>query len=263
MRNSIKTILDLKKVRRNIVCLTAYTYPVAQILDEHADILLVGDSLGMVIYGFDSTLPVTLEMMINHAKAVVKGSNKALVVVDMPFGSYQEDKGKAFPAAVRIMKETGAQAVKLEGGEEMAKTIEFLVKRGVPVMAHIGLRPQYFNTSGGYMVEGKTDASKKQLLADLEAVQRAGAFAVVVEGVTKKAADEICKKAKIPVIGIGASDKCDGQVLVIDDLIGLTEKNPKFAPKYAEVRKVVSQAVKKFSTDVRTKKFPKENNLYS
>lgn len=262
MRNSIKTIIDLKAKKQKIVCLTAYTYPVAQVLDEYTDILLVGDSLGMVVYGMCSTLPVSLDMMINHAKAVVKGSSKALVVVDMPFGSYQEGKKQAFNSAARIMKETGAGAVKLEGGAEMAKTIRFLTERGIPVMAHIGLKPQYFNAAGGYVVEGKTENSKKQLLADLETVQKAGAFAVVVESVSKKTADEICKKARIPVVGIGASDKCDGQVLVIDDLIGLTEKNPKFAPKYADVRKNIGTAVKKYADEVRAGKFPKAENLY-
>jgi 3-methyl-2-oxobutanoate hydroxymethyltransferase len=262
-RNSIKTIQSLKAKKEKIVCLTAYTYPIAKILDNYADILLVGDSLGMVVYGFDSTLQVTLDMMINHAKAVVKASSKALIVVDLPFGTYQESKEIAFRNSAKILQKTGASAVKLEGGVEMAETIDFLTKRGIPVMAHIGLKPQYFNASGGYIVEGKTESSKKEIIKDLDAIQKSGAFSVVLESVDKKTADEICKNAKIPVIGIGASEKCDGQVLVIDDLIGLSETVPKFVKKYANIKVDIENSVKIFASEVKSKKFPKAENLYN
>lgn len=262
MRKTIKDIISLKAKKQKMVVLTCYTANYARILDEHCDILLVGDSLGMVLYGFESTLPVTLGMMINHGKAVVNSSKNALVVVDMPFGTYQEEEEVAFRNCARVMKETGCSAVKIEGGAEMSDTIKYLTERAIPVMAHIGLQPQYFNILGGYSVQGKTSDSKKQLIDDLKAVEKAGAFAVVLEGAVKSVADEICKIAKIPVIGIGASDKCDGQVLVTEDMLGFFDKTPKFVKKYANLRKTISKAVSDYAKEVRSNQFPGKENLY-
>lgn len=262
-RNNIKTLHNLKRDGQKIVCLTSYTYRLAEILDNYADILLVGDSLGMVLYGMDSTLPVSLDMMINHGQAVAKASKKALVVVDMPFGSYQESPQKAFKNAVKIIKKTGATAVKLEGGVEIAETIKFLTERGIAVMGHIGLKPQYFNTAGGFVVEGKDEESKQKLISDLKAIEGAEAFAIVLESVNKATADEICKIAKTPIIGIGASNNCDGQVLVAEDMLGLTEKTAKFVKKYTNIAELIEGAVFEFSSEVRSSKFPEEGNLYS
>jgi 3-methyl-2-oxobutanoate hydroxymethyltransferase len=253
-RNTTHSIWKLKEAKKPIVCLTAYTHPTAKILDKHCDILLVGDSLGMVLYGMDSTLTVDLNMMIDHGRAVVKASAKALVVIDMPFGTYQVNKEQAFKNAAKAIRETGAQAVKIEGGEEMAETIKFLTNRGIAVMAHIGLLPQHFNQLGGYKVQGKDSAGKKKLLHDLQAVEKAGAFSVVLEATDKKTADAIVKKSKIPVIGIGASTECDGQVLVSDDILGLTENPPSFAKQYANISVEIENAAKKFAKDVRERK---------
>lgn len=244
-----------------MVCLTAYTYPIAEILDEHVDILLVGDSLGMVLYGMESTLPVTIDMMIQHGKAVVNGSQNALVVVDMPFASYQKNKEVAFENCARVLSETGCSAVKVEGGTEMSETIEFLTKRGIPVMAHIGLLPQSVNSQGGYRTHGKTDSEYKSILEDAKSVEKAGAFSVVLEGVVADLAHEITDKIKIPTIGIGASPACDGQVLVTDDMIGLLESPPKFVKCYADIRSEIENAVQNFSSDVRNKKFPEKPAL--
>ena len=199
-----------------IVCLTAYTAPMAKMVDTHADVILVGDSLGMVVHGFSSTLDVTLEHMILHGQAVVRGADKALVVVDMPFGSFEESPQQAHRNAVRLMKETGCAAVKLEGGVHMADTIRFLTQRGIPVMAHIGLMPQALNTAGGYKVVGRDRSEWEQLIDDAKAVEDAGAFSVVLEGTAEPLAARITKALTIPTIGIGASNKCDGQVLVVD-----------------------------------------------
>ncbi|HVZ00273.1 MAG TPA: 3-methyl-2-oxobutanoate hydroxymethyltransferase, partial [Dongiaceae bacterium] len=212
-----------------IVCLTAYTAPMARMLDPHVDVLLVGDSLGMVLYGFDSTIPVTLDMMCQHGAAVVRGSTRALVVVDMPFGSYQESPAQAFRNAARIIKETGCQAVKLEGGRAMAPTVQFLVERGIPVVGHIGLMPQSINTMGGYRARGRGDSEAASVMNDAIAIAEAGAFAIVVEGVMEQLAEAITNRVTALTIGIGASASCDGQVLVSEDILGLfADFKPRF-----------------------------------
>lgn len=245
------------KGQEPLVCLTAYTAPFAHILDQHCDILLVGDSMGMVLYGMESTLGVTTEMMIAHGKAVVNASSRSFVVVDMPFGSYQASPTQAFEAAARVMAETGCQAVKLEGGIEMADTVNFLVERGIPVMGHVGLMPQRVAAYGGYRYQGKTKETAKQILADAETIADAGAFAVVVEGVPAKLAETITKKLPVPVIGIGASVACDGQVLVTEDMAGLfTEFKPKFVRHYAQLAETLGTAAASYAQDVRSRAFP-------
>jgi len=240
-----------------VVCLTAYTASMAGLLDPHVDLLLVGDSLGMVVYGLDSTLPVSLDMMIAHGTAVVRGSNAACVVVDLPFGSYQESPQVAFRAAARVMAETGAQAVKLEGGAEMADTVRFLVQRGIPVMGHVGLLPQSVHVIGGFKVQGREEPVARRILADAETIAEAGAFAVVVEGVVERLAREITLRVRVPIIGIGASPACDGQVLVTDDLLGLFGTfTPKFVKRYAELGQQVSGAAAAFAADVKARRFP-------
>ncbi len=249
--------LRARKGEAPIVTLTAYTTPMARLLDPHVDILMVGDSLGMVVYGLDSTLGVTLEMMINHGKAVMRGSRRACVVIDLPFGSYQESPEVAFRNAARVLSETGAQAVKLEGGAEMAPTIAFLTQRGVPVMGHVGLTPQSINTLGGFRTQGRDDATARRVLADAEAVARAGAFSVVVEGTVETLAREITTRIPIPTIGIGASPSCDGQVLVIDDALGLfADFTPKFVKRYAELGPLISEAAASYAAEVKARKFP-------
>ena len=265
MQNRRKTIFDLielKKSNSPIVCLTCYNFPQAKLLDEHCDLLLVGDSLGMVLYGYESTLPVSVDLMIQHGKAVVKGSQKAFVVVDMPFGSYQESAEQAYRNCSRVLAETGAQAVKLEGGIEIAHIIKHLVDLGIPVMGHIGMKPQYHNAYGGFKVQGKDLAGKNKVLEDAFAIEKAGAFSFVLEAVTAELADEVCKKVKIPVIGIGASEKCDGQVLVFEDMVGFYDKSPKFVKNYANVKETMDQAVKNYASEVRSRKFPSEENKY-
>jgi 3-methyl-2-oxobutanoate hydroxymethyltransferase len=255
-RKNIKTIQSFKN-QQKIVVLTAYTAPFARVLDTHCDILLVGDSLGMVLYGLDSTLPVTLEMMAQHGKAVVKASSNALVVVDMPFGSYQQSPSQAFESAAYLLAETGAQAVKLEGGETFAPTIEFLVKRGIPVMAHVGLMPQYFNMHGGFKKQGKTLDEQSQIKADAHAVQKAGAFSVVIEATDGTLAREISEALTIPTIGIGADVDCDGQVLVTEDMVGLSgDYVPSFVKKFGELGDALDKAVANYAAAVRGKKFP-------
>ncbi len=261
-RKTIKNLIDLKKSGEPIVCLTAYTFPQAQILDEHCDLLLVGDSLGMVIYGHDSTLPVTIDVMINHGRAVVKGSQKAFVAVDMPFGSYQKSKEQAYENCSRVLAETGAQAIKLEGGTEIAGTIKHLVDLGIPVLGHIGMKPQYHNVYGGFSVQGKDEKSHNKVLDDALAIKEAGVFATVLEAVTEETAKAVCKTIDIPVIGIGASAQCDGQVLVIDDVTGLSDKTPKFVKKYADIRSDVIKAAKAYASDVKSRKFPGKDNIY-
>ena len=261
MKKSVPEILALKG-KEKISVVTAYDYATASIIDGEVDIFLVGDSLGMVVYGMDSTLPVTVEMMINHGKAVVRGAKQTLVVVDMPFGSYQESTAQAFRNSAKIMEETGCHAVKLEGGVEMAETIGFLVERGIPVMAHIGLQPQSYNVYGGFKVQGRELSASKKIIADAKAVAKAGAFSVVIEGVTEKLAADITNQITIPTIGIGASPKCDGQVLVINDLLGMTATPPKFVKKYADMAGEIKKAVKKYSADVKSGKFPGKDNCY-
>lgn len=240
-----------------IVCLTAYTAPMARLLDPHVDLLLVGDSLGMVVYGFDSTLPVTLELMIAHGAAVVRGSQKACIVVDMPFGSYQESPQVAFRAAARILSETGAQAVKIEGGAEMAETVAYLTARGVPVMGHVGLLPQSVNALGGYKALGRDAASAERIVADAHAVANAGAFSLVIEGTMEALARRITEEVAIPTVGIGGSPACDGQVLVVDDMLGLfSEFQPKFVKRYAQLGEAVGAAAATYAEEVRARRFP-------
>lgn len=259
-----KTILDIQDAKGGVplVVLTAYTAPVARLLDPHVDMLLVGDSLGMVLYGMESTLPVTLDMMIAHGRAVVNASGQALVTVDMPFGSYQASHAAAFDAAARILKETGAPAVKIEGGEAMADTIAFLTARGIPVMAHIALMPQQVHAMGGYRYRGRTGAERDTIRRDAKAVEQAGAFAVVVEGTEESLAREVTQMLAIPTIGIGASAMCDGQVLVSEDMLGLTERRPRFAKAYADVSGDIAKAAADYARDVRGRAFPEAQHCF-
>ncbi len=239
-----------------LVVLTAYSTPVARLVDPHCDVVLVGDSVGMVIHGLPSTLGVTMEMMILHGRAVVRGAQKAMPVIDMPFGSYEESPQQAFRNASRLMAETGAPSVKLEGGVHMAETIAFLTARGVPVMAHIGLTPQSVNTLGGYKVVGR-DGEAEKVMADARAVEEAGAFSVVLEKVPEGLAARITQSLTIPTIGIGAGVHCDGQVLVVDDMLGLfTDFRPKFVKRYAELGATASEAIAAYAADVRSGAFP-------
>jgi 3-methyl-2-oxobutanoate hydroxymethyltransferase len=250
------TVRDIRKGRGPFVCLTAYTTPIARLLDPHTDLLLVGDSLGMVLYGLGSTVPVTMDMMIAHGAAVMRGSKHACVMVDMPFGSYQESPPRAFRNAARILAATGCAAVKLEGGVEMAETIRFLTERGIPVCGHIGLMPQAVNASG-FRVQGRTAEEAARITADAKAVAAAGAFAMVIEGTYRSLAAAITQSVPIPTIGIGASPDCDGQVLVVDDMVGLfTDFTPRFVKRYAELGATVSQAVEAYARDVRARTFP-------
>ena len=249
--------ITARKGQTPIVSLTAYTTPIARLLDAHADLLLVGDSLGMVLYGMPTTLPVTLDMMIAHGQAVMRGTSRACVMVDLPFGSYQESPEVAFRAAARVMAETGASAVKLEGGVEMAETIRFLVARGIPVCGHIGLMPQSVQAAGGFRATGRKHDEADRLRADARAVDAAGAFAMVLEGVVEPLAAEITGFVATPTIGIGASPHCDGQVLVSDDVLGLfADFTPRFVKRYAELGRDIEAAAGAYAADVRARRFP-------
>ncbi|MBU2959740.1 3-methyl-2-oxobutanoate hydroxymethyltransferase [Citreicella sp. C3M06] len=246
-----------------IVSLTAYTTPMAQLMDAHCDFVLVGDSVGMVLHGLESTLGVTLEMMILHGRAVKRGLSRAMMVVDMPFGSYEESREQAFRNAARIMAETGAGAVKLEGGVQMAPTIAFLTGRGIPVMAHVGLTPQSINTLGGYKVQGR-GAAGEALLADARAVAEAGAFSVVLEKLPAALADRVTEAVDIPTIGIGASAGCDGQILVVDDMLGLfTAFKPKFVKRYASLGDEAEAAIATYAAEVRARAFPAPEHVFA
>ena len=246
-----------------IVCLTAYSMPMARFLDPIADLLLVGDSLGMVVYGLDSTLPVTLEMMIAHGAAVVRGASTACIIVDMPFGSYQENPGQAFRNAARIMAETGCAGVKLEGGTAMAETIRFLVDRGIPVLGHIGLQPQSIHALGGFRAQGRSEAEAARVLADAHAVSDAGAFAIVVEGTAEPVARRLTEAISAPTIGIGASPACDGQILVSEDVLGLFDEfRPRFVKRYAELGREVVAAATLYAEEVRARRFPGPEHCY-
>jgi 3-methyl-2-oxobutanoate hydroxymethyltransferase len=245
-----------------IVMLTAYTARMAQLLDPHCDILLVGDSLGQVIYGLPSTVPVTLELMCAHGAAVVRGSWHAVVAIDMPFGSYEASPAQAFESAARILKETGAAAVKLEGGEAMAETVAFLSARGIPVVGHVGLTPQAVNALGGYGARGRTEAEALKIVADARAVSDAGCFLLVVEGVLEEVAAEVTRSVACPTIGIGASAACDGQVLVTEDMLGLFERTPRFVKRYDDMAARIETAATAFAADVRARTFPTEVQLY-
>jgi 3-methyl-2-oxobutanoate hydroxymethyltransferase len=245
-----------------VVMLTAYTMRMAQLLDPHCDMLLVGDSLGQVIYGLPSTIPVTMEMMCAHGAAVVRGSWHALVAVDMPFGSYEQSPQQAFESAARIMKETGCAAVKLEGGEVMAPTIEFLTQRGMPVIGHVGLTPQAVNTLGGYGARGREKREAEKILADAKAVDAAGAFCIVVEGVLEGVANDVTAAVSAPVIGIGASAACDGQVLVTDDMLGMFERTPRFVKRYDDLASRIGEAAAAYAEEVRARRFPTADQTY-
>ena len=250
------------KTEQPIVMLTAYTMRSAQLLDPHCDMLLVGDSLGQVIYGLPSTIPVTMDMMCAHGAAVVRGSWHALVGVDMPFGSYEGSPEQAFASASRIMKETGCAAVKLEGGEAMAPTIEFLTHRGIPVIGHVGLTPQAVNILGGYGARGKDSAEADKIIADAKAVDRAGAFCIVLEGVMEEIANKVVKAVEAPVIGIGASAECDGQVLVTEDMLGMFERTPRFVKRFDDLASRIGEAAKTYAEEVRSRTFPTPDQTY-
>ncbi|GAA0863298.1 3-methyl-2-oxobutanoate hydroxymethyltransferase [Sphingopyxis soli] len=245
-----------------IVMLTAYTVRMAQLLDPHCDMLLVGDSLAQVIYGLPHTVGVTMDMMALHGAAVVRGSYHAAVIVDMPFGSYEGSPQQAFDNAARLLKETGAAAVKVEGGKVLAPTIEFLTQRGIPVMGHVGLTPQAVNILGGYGVRGKSEEEARSIVEDAVAVAQAGAFSIVIEGVLESIAIEITNKVACPTIGIGASAQCDGQVLVTDDMLGMFERVPKFVKRYGTLSGAVTDAVKDYADEVRSRSFPTGDQIY-
>ena len=245
-----------------IVCLTAYDAPTAEILDAHCDLLLVGDSVGMVVHGLPNTVGVTLEMMILHGQAVMRTSKRAMVVVDMPFGSYEGSPEVAYANAARVMKETGAQAIKVESGPTVVETIDYLVKRGIPVMGHVGLRPQAVHVDGGFKAKGKAGDERARILQEAKATAAAGAFAVVVEGVAEGLAREITEAIAVPTIGIGASAGCDGQILVTDDMLGLFDWTPKFVRRYADLRGEISKAVAGYADDVRARRFPGPAEIY-
>lgn len=245
-----------------IVSLTSYHAHTAAIADRHCDFLLVGDSLGMVMHGFETTLPVTVDLMIAHGRAVVRGAQRALVVVDMPFGSYEESPAVAFRNAARIIKETGCGAVKLEGGARMAETIAFLVARGIPVMGHIGLTPQSVNVLGGFKVQGRGDDARDAVLADAHAVSEAGAFAIVLEAMPEALAGEITKAVPVPTIGIGASAECDGQILVMEDMLGLNDRPPKFVKMFGALGPAIDEAIGAYASEVRARTFPEAAHTY-
>lgn len=245
-----------------IVMLTAYTARQAQLLDPHCDLLLVGDSLGQVIYGLPSSIPVTLEMMAAHGSAVVRGSYHAVVAVDMPFGSYEESPAQAFANASRLLKETGCAAVKLEGGGQMAETVAFLTGRGIPVIGHVGLTPQAVNVLGGYNARGRGKAEAAKIVADAKALDAAGAFAIVVEGVVEPIAIEVTRAVACPVIGIGGSAQCDGQVLVTEDMLGMFERVPRFVKRYADIATLIGEAVGQYAGEVRSRAFPGIEQTY-
>jgi 3-methyl-2-oxobutanoate hydroxymethyltransferase len=246
-----------------IVCLTSYHAHTARLLDRHCDLILVGDSLGMVMHGLETTVPVTLDMMILQGRAVMRGSQRALVVIDMPFGSYEASKEQAFASAARVMKETGCGAIKLEGGRRMAEAIAFLVQRGVPVMGHIGLTPQSINTIGSFRAQGRDEADWGPIEDDARAVTDAGAFAVVIEAVAEPLARRITGRVAIPTIGIGGSVACDGQILVLEDMLGLSPRVPRFVKRYGALGQSIEAAVAAYAADVRARAFPGPEHVYS
>lgn len=251
------------KTEQPLVMLTAYTVRMAQLLDPHCDMLLVGDSLGQVVYGLPSTLAVTLDMMCAHGAAVVRGSYHSVVIVDMPFGSYEASPEAAFASASRVMAETGCAAIKLEGGQAMAPTIRFLSERGIPVMAHIGLTPQAVNVLGGYGARGRSQQEHEKIMADAKAVADAGAFAMVLEGVVEPIGAAVTQSVDVPVIGIGASAQCDGQVLVAEDMLGLFERTPRFVKRFGDIAGRISAAVETYASDVRSRAFPGPEQTYA
>ncbi len=252
-----------RKGAEPIVCLTAYHAHTARFIDPYVDLILVGDSLGMVMYGMESTLGVTLDMMIAHGTAVMRGTDRALVVVDMPFGSYEESPEIAFRNAVRVIKETGCTAVKMEGGKRIAETIRYLNERGIPVMAHIGLTPQSVQTLGGFKTQGRVPEEWAAIEEDAAAVTEAGAFAIVMEGMAEPLAARITHQVSIPTIGIGASAECDGQILVLEDMLGLSPKAPKFVKEFATLGAQIAGAAEAYAREVRARSFPAVENTYT
>ncbi|ETR74872.1 3-methyl-2-oxobutanoate hydroxymethyltransferase [Afipia sp. P52-10] len=253
------------RARKNgepIVMLTSYHAHTASLVDRYCDVILVGDSLGNVMHGFETTVPVTLDMMILQGHAVMRGSKHALVVVDMPFGSYEASKEQAFHSAARILKETHCGAVKLEGGKRMAETIAFLTQRGIPVMGHIGLTPQSINTLGSFRAQGRSEAAWAPIEEDAKAVAEAGAFAMVVEAVAEPLAKKITASIDVPTIGIGASSACDGQVLVLEDMLGLSPWTPKFVKRYGDLGPAIQEAIESYAKDVRSRAFPGPEHVY-
>ena len=259
-----KTVRDIAAAKGGepLVCLTAYDAPSAAIMDPYCDVLLVGDSVGMVVHGLTSTVGVTMEMMILHGQAVMRGSERAFVVVDMPFGSYETSADQAFLNATRLMKETGCQAVKIESGTYAAHQIEHLVERGVPVMGHVGLRPQAINVVGGFKAQGRSDDERARVMKEAKAAEEAGAFAIVIEGVAEDLADEITRAVSCPTIGIGASAACDGQILVTHDMLGIFDWTPKFVRRYGDLRSEMAKSVEAYACDVRARAFPGEAETY-
>jgi 3-methyl-2-oxobutanoate hydroxymethyltransferase len=255
--------IQARKGGTPIVCLTAYTAPMAALLDPHCDVLLVGDSVGMVVHGLPTTVGVTLDMMILHGQAVMRTAHRSMVVVDMPFGSYEAGPETAYANAARVLKETGCQAVKVESGPEVAQVVEYLTRRGIPVMGHVGLRPQAVNVDGGFKAKGRTADERARVLAEAKATEAAGAFAIVIEGVAEDLAAEVTAAVKAPTIGIGASVACDGQILVTDDMLGLFEWTPKFVRRYADLRQAVDGAVQAYAADVRARRFPGAGETYT
>ena len=255
--------IHARKGGEPIVCLTSYHAHTARIADKHCDVILVGDSLGMVMHGMETTVPVTLDMMILQGHAVMRGSSRALVVIDMPFGTYEASKEQAFMSAVRVLKETGCGAIKLEGGKRMAETIRFLTERGVPVMAHVGLTPQAINVLGSFRAQGREEADWARIEADTLAVAEAGAFSVVIEAVAEPLARKLTEAVPIPTIGIGASAACDGQVLVMEDMLGLSPWVPKFVKRYGDLGPGIDKAIGDYAAEVRSRSFPGPEHIYA
>jgi len=262
-RKTIEQIKNHDSAAQPLVCLTAYTARIAEILDAHCDLLLVGDSMGMVLYGLDSTRGVTLDMMINHGQAVMRGSDQACVIVDLPFGTYEDSAEQALASARRVMDEVDCQAVKLEGGADFAPTIRAIVDAGIPVVGHVGLMPQSVTEASGFRVKGRDEDVAAQLIEDVKAVEAAGASAVVIEATIESVAEAMSAAVSIPTIGIGASAKCDGQILVTEDMLGITGDHvPKFVKQYAHVSQGIEAAVAGYATDVRARKFPEDAQVY-
>lgn len=263
-RITLGSIKKHKNQEEALVCLTAYTAPMAAIMDAHCDLLLVGDSMGMVVYGMDNTLGVTLDMMIAHTKAVLRGSKRAFILADMPYGTYEDDPQEALVNAQRLMNETGCGGVKLEGDGALAPTVALLVQNNIPVCAHIGLRPQMVVKEGGYKIKGKTPEQVKGLIEDAKAFEAAGAFSLVIEGTIEPVAAQITRSVTIPTIGIGASSACDGQILVTEDMIGLLEMNPpKFVRQYGDTKAVIGDMIARYATEVRSRAFPAAEHIYT
>jgi 3-methyl-2-oxobutanoate hydroxymethyltransferase len=254
--------IQARKGGEPIVCLTSYHAHTARIVDQHCDIILVGDSLGMVMHGLETTVPVTLDMMILQGHAVMRGSKRALITVDMPFGSYEASKEQAFMSAARVLKETGCGAIKMEGGVRVAETVRFLVERGVPVMGHIGLTPQSINTIGSFRAQGRDESDWARIEDDARAVAEAGAFSIVIEAVAEPLARKISGAVKVPTIGIGASAACDGQVLVLEDMLGLSPRVPKFVKRFGDLGPGIEAAIKAYAEEVRARSFPGPEHVY-